>query len=332
MSFVRESYMKRADGAEFIVCNSCGTIPIYNEKENLTICPLCDGPVRFYGDRPSNLQIVPIAKRSTATFSKIEIPYSLKLLEQELSSYMNIGMRFLTNADLKTITPPQIKKLTTAEQEAALSKELPRRVILDTTIPEFREEEEEVQDEVFPESEEQANSETATAMLPGAIGAVVDGDVDAEEMPVQLEGGPAPTVTFAPPPQQTAVQLMGNAPLAAAAPGNAPYLVVPLPSNAAAAFTAPPGFAQPMAETRQIIVNTNTAAPAQVLNTGIPGQGPVIAVDTSESALRAQGLNPAATLAGNNAARSRSNSPRRAEGGASSPTYGSNVRVNVVKS
>lgn len=332
MSFVRESYMKRADGAEFIVCNSCGTIPIYNEKENLTICPLCDGPVRFYGDRPSNLQIVPIAKRSTATFSKIEIPYSLKLLEQELSSYMNIGMRFLTNADLKTITPPQIKKLTTAEQEAALSKELPRRVILDTTIPEFREEEEEVQDEVFPESEEQANSETATAMLPGAIGAVVDGDVDAEEMPVQLEGGPAPTVTFAPPPQQTAVQLMGNAPLTAAAPGNAPYLVVPLPSNAAAAFTAPPGFAQPMAETRQIIVNTNTAAPAQVLNTGIPGQGPVIAVDTSESALRAQGLNPAATLAGNNAARSRSNSPRRAEGGASSPTYGSNVRVNVVKS
>jgi hypothetical protein len=196
---------------------------------------------------------------------------------------------------------------------------------LDTTIPEFREEEEEVQDEVFPESEEQANSETATAMLPGAIGAVVDGDVDAEEMPVQLE-------VVSPPPQQTAVQLMGNAPLAAAAPGNAPYLVVPLPSNAAAAFTAPPGFAQPMAETRQIIVNTNTAAPAQVLNTGIPGQGPVIAVDTSESALRAQGLNPAANLAGNNAARSRSNSPRRAEGGASSPTYGSNVRVNVVKS
>lgn len=33
-SFLNESIMKRADGSSAIVCNGCGTIPIYNEKEN----------------------------------------------------------------------------------------------------------------------------------------------------------------------------------------------------------------------------------------------------------------------------------------------------------
>ncbi len=332
MSFVRESYMKRADGATFMVCNGCGTIPIYNEKDNFTICPLCDGPVRFYGDSVNNLQIVPVTKKSNVTFSKVEMPYSLKLLEQELSSYMNVGMRFLTNADLQTISSPGIKKLTAGEQEIALSKELPRRIILDTNVPEFREaeEEEEGQGEVFPETEEEAAGELATETMPGAIGAVVSGDIDAEEMPVQLEGPPSP---LPPPPQAMGqVQTTNITSLAPTAPlGNAPYLVVPLPSSAAAAFTAPPGMAQPMGETRQIIVNTNTAPPAQMLTTGIPGAGPVFAVDTSESALKAQGLNPAANVSGNVTARARSNSPRRAEGGAPAPTYNSNVKVNVVK-
>jgi DNA-directed RNA polymerase II subunit RPB2 len=330
MSFVRESYMKRADGAEFIVCNGCGTIPIYNEKDSLTICPLCDGPVRFYGDNANNLQIVPIAKRSNTTFSKIEIPYSLKLLEQELSSYMNIGMRFITNADLQTITPPQIKKFTVAEQEAALSKEIPRRIVLDTNVPEFREEEQkQAEEEAFPESEAQAAAERTEPMLTGAIGSVVSGDVDSEEFPVQLgsEEAAPPFAAAATPSSTTSV--MSIAPQGMA-PGNAPYLVVPLSSSAAAAFTGPSGFGMP-GETRQITVNTTSPAPAQVLQTGIPGQGPVIAVDTSENALKAQGLSP---LQAANTSRARSNSPRRVEGGggAPAPSYGSNLRVNVVKS
>jgi hypothetical protein len=320
-SFVRESYMKRADGAEFVVCNGCGTIPIYNEKTGLAICSVCDGPVRFYGDSVNNLQIIPNTKRSNVSFSKIEMPYSVKLLEQELSSYMNVSMRFLTNADLQTINPPLLKKLTTAEQEAALSKELPRRIILDTNVPEFREAEEEVENEVFPESEEVANEERP-AELPGAIGAVVDGDVDAEEMPVQLEGAPQGTQPLA-----TTTNITSVAPMASM-PGNgtAPYLVVPLPSSAAAAFAGPQNLSQ--TETRQIILNTNVAPPAQVLQPGIPGTGPVIQVDTSENALRAQGLQPSLAQP---SARPRSNSPKRVEGAGNGPTYGGNVRVNVVK-
>lgn len=34
-SFIQESMMKRSDGTSFIVCNGCGTIPIYNERQNL---------------------------------------------------------------------------------------------------------------------------------------------------------------------------------------------------------------------------------------------------------------------------------------------------------
>jgi DNA-directed RNA polymerase II subunit RPB2 len=320
-SFVRESYMKRADGAEFIVCNGCGTIPIFNEKSGLYICSLCDGPVRFYGDNVNNLQIVPNTKKSNVTFSKIEMPYSVKLLEQELSSYMNISMRFLTNADLQTITPPLLRKLTKAEQEAALSRELPRRVVLDTNVPEFRDEPE-ASDEAYPENEAEAAAETPP-VLPGAIGAVVEGEVEAEDMPVQLEGAPlgtAPLRAEAPP----------AAPIVSGPPPQtgAPYLVVPLPSTAAAAFQG--AVAQP--ETRQILINTGVAPAAQILNPGIPGAGPVIAVDTSQQALQAQGL-PAAPAA--NAPRARPNSPKRFNGGgdaAPASSYNQNVKVNVIRS
>jgi DNA-directed RNA polymerase II subunit RPB2 len=335
-SFVRESYMKRADGAEFVVCNGCGTIPIYNEKTGLAICSMCDGPVRFYGDNANNLQIIPNTKRSNVSFSKIEMPYSVKLLEQELSSYMNVSMRFLTNADLQTISPPLLKKLTLAEQEAALSKELPRRIILDTNVPEFREAEEEAENEVFPENEEQAEKERPPE-LPGAIGAVVEGDVEAEEMPVQLEGAP---LTQAAPVATTNITSL--APMAPS--GNAPYLVVPLPSNTAQAYAGPQAYAgqqaftgtqpyslvqppPPQTETRQIILNTNIAPAAQVLQTGIPGTGPVIQVDTSEQALRAQGLQPSVQTAN----RPRSNSPKRVEGATPGATYGGNVKVNVIR-
>ena len=47
--FLKESIMKRADGYSTIICNGCGTIPIYNEAQGLTICPMCDGPIKYIG-------------------------------------------------------------------------------------------------------------------------------------------------------------------------------------------------------------------------------------------------------------------------------------------
>ena len=95
--FLQESMMKRADATNFWVCNGCGTIPIYNEKDSLFVCPSCDGPIEFSGSTAETMTLVQPLKRSRVTFSKIEMPYSLKLLDQELTTFMGAGLRFVTS-------------------------------------------------------------------------------------------------------------------------------------------------------------------------------------------------------------------------------------------
>ena len=94
--FLQESMMKRSDGTNFWICNGCGLIPIYNEKEKLFVCPSCDGPVDFSGTNTDTLSLIQPLKRSRVTFSKVEMPYALKLLEQEITTYTGCGLRFIT--------------------------------------------------------------------------------------------------------------------------------------------------------------------------------------------------------------------------------------------
>lgn len=94
--FLQESMMKRSDATNFWICNGCGTIPIYNEKEKLFVCPMCDGPVEFSGSTAETLTLIQPLKRSRVTFSKVEMPYALKLLEQEVTTYTGSGLRFIT--------------------------------------------------------------------------------------------------------------------------------------------------------------------------------------------------------------------------------------------
>jgi len=88
--------MKRSDATNFWICNGCGTIPIYNEKEKLFVCSMCDGPVEFSGTTAETLALIQPLKRSRVTFSKVEMPYALKLLEQEVTTYTGSGLRFIT--------------------------------------------------------------------------------------------------------------------------------------------------------------------------------------------------------------------------------------------
>jgi hypothetical protein len=148
--FLQESIMKRADGYTTIVCNGCGTIPIYNERQGLTICPACDGPVKYIGSTASNLEILPPLKRSVATFSKINIPYAYKLLDQEMNAYLNMGMRVLTEADVKHFRGPRLGELAADEAERLLSTVLPEKILLATEVPAMIVPEE--QPEVGPEN------------------------------------------------------------------------------------------------------------------------------------------------------------------------------------
>lgn len=136
--FIRESYTKRSDGYSTYVCNGCGTIPIFNERKNLFICPLCDGPLKFTEE---NMHIVPPNKRSLVTFSKIEMPYSMKLWDQEMAFFLNAGMRLLTDRDVKKMRGAPIVNLTEDQTMAALNAELPERVFEEENTAELIEKE-----------------------------------------------------------------------------------------------------------------------------------------------------------------------------------------------
>jgi ribA/ribD-fused uncharacterized protein len=106
MNFFQESMMKRSDGTKFWVCNGCGTIPITNESQDLFVCPMCDGPVNFQGETNEDMTLVLPVKKSRVTFSKVEMPYAMKLLDQELTTYMNAGFRFLTEKHARKFREP----------------------------------------------------------------------------------------------------------------------------------------------------------------------------------------------------------------------------------
>ena len=57
------------------ICNMCGNVASYNDKLHIHICKMCDNRVDY---------------------SRVHIPYSCKLLCQELMT-MNIFPRIITN-------------------------------------------------------------------------------------------------------------------------------------------------------------------------------------------------------------------------------------------
>lgn len=103
-AFQTESMMKRGDEYETVVCDGCGTIPIYNKSRGLYVCPMCEGPLEFAGDTEETLRLVPPVKPRATGFSTIKIPYTLKLTVQELETIGNQGFRFLTSANMERFT------------------------------------------------------------------------------------------------------------------------------------------------------------------------------------------------------------------------------------
>jgi len=74
-SFLQERMMKVSDNYNVFICNKCGLTAIFNNKTNIYECKICEN----YKD-----------------FKRINIPYSCKLMFQELEC-MSIAPRLLTN-------------------------------------------------------------------------------------------------------------------------------------------------------------------------------------------------------------------------------------------
>lgn len=99
-SFLQESMMKRGDETSFWVCQGCGRIPIYNEQEGLFVCPTCDGPLSFNGLTRETMTLKLPTKQSRVSFAQVKMPYTMKLLDQEMTGIGGFGMRLLTEGRL----------------------------------------------------------------------------------------------------------------------------------------------------------------------------------------------------------------------------------------
>jgi len=96
--FLNESFMVRGDEYYIAVCNKTGAISIYNEAKNLFLSPYADGPIEFFTS-PDGTQNIKNLSRFGRSFSILRVPYSLKLLIQELQ-VMNVQMRIITDDNI----------------------------------------------------------------------------------------------------------------------------------------------------------------------------------------------------------------------------------------
>ena len=96
--FLNESFLIRGDEYYMAVCNKTGSIAIYNEEKNLFLSPYADGPINFHTNPDGSINIKNLSKFGRS-FSLLRIPYSFKLLIQELQ-VMNIQMRIITDENV----------------------------------------------------------------------------------------------------------------------------------------------------------------------------------------------------------------------------------------
>jgi DNA-directed RNA polymerase II subunit RPB2 len=101
--FLQESMLKRGDEYHIAICNNSGTIAIYNYEKGIFVSPYSDGPLKFSNDVINNTQNLKVITKYGKSFSIIKVPYSFKLLIQELQ-VMNIQLRIITEDNIDQLT------------------------------------------------------------------------------------------------------------------------------------------------------------------------------------------------------------------------------------
>ena len=101
-TFLYDSLMNRGDAYKVAICNHTGTLAIYNKETDHFYSPIVDGPIKY--DVVDKSTYIPnLITKYGKEFSIVEIPYSFKLLMQELTS-MNVQMRLITADNIEQLT------------------------------------------------------------------------------------------------------------------------------------------------------------------------------------------------------------------------------------
>jgi DNA-directed RNA polymerase II subunit RPB2 len=97
--FLKESFMLRGDEYKLAICNLTGLIAIYNTSTGFMLSPNIDGPLKFVSNVTTDNLLITNIIRFGRSFSIVDIPYSFKLLLQELQ-VMGIQIRIITDQNI----------------------------------------------------------------------------------------------------------------------------------------------------------------------------------------------------------------------------------------
>jgi hypothetical protein len=98
-AFLKESMLERGDKYYMAICNQTGMIAVFNPSKNLFMSPMADGPLRFIGTVDGKSMNIENITKFGRSFSVICVPYTFKLLLQELQT-INIQMRIITEDNI----------------------------------------------------------------------------------------------------------------------------------------------------------------------------------------------------------------------------------------
>ena len=87
--------MERSDAYTCYVSDHTGEIAAVNPKRNIFISPETDGPLKFEGNNSSNIRLQ-VQNFKSHSFSKVQIPYCVKLLIQECAG-IGVSLKIVTD-------------------------------------------------------------------------------------------------------------------------------------------------------------------------------------------------------------------------------------------
>ena len=129
--FLKESMMERADKYHIAICNQSGMISIYNPSKKLFMSPMMDGPIKYNGSLENDNMRIEHVTQFGRSFSIVSIPYSFKLLVQELQT-INIQMRIVTEDNIDQVDSMSYSdNIKTVTQDDLMTPNLLMRAIYD---------------------------------------------------------------------------------------------------------------------------------------------------------------------------------------------------------